>query len=139
MHEDNKTEVQRKGVGKNNLKLPNKYSLVKAACGLIEKSLQILSSNYCYLHCLLLILILASGTACFLQPDCNRKSTVHVKHYILIFHVNHDLFASYASYFFSIPCRKRQAIIPLLQDSYATEKFVFGKLFTLYISLSCTL
>lgn len=117
MHEDNKTEVQRKSVGRSEFKLSNKYSLLKSSCGLIEKSLQILSSNYCYLHCILLILISASGTTCFLQPDCKRKSTVHVNHYIVIFHVNHNLFASYASsYFCSIPCGRRKAIISLLQD-----------------------
>lgn len=94
----------------------------------------ILSTNYCYLHCIFLIHILPSGITSFLKLDCIRKSTVHVK---LRTHFPHQSLCFLC--LISFPSLAQKRMQPYHFKTHATKSFVGSVSNTLCISLACKL
>lgn len=94
----------------------------------------ILSTNYCYLHCIFLIHILPSGITSFLKLDCIRKSTVHVK---LRTHFPHQFLCFLC--LISFPSLAQKRMQPYHFKTHATKSFVGSVSNTLCISLACRL
>lgn len=94
----------------------------------------ILSTNYCYLHCIFLIHILPSGITSFLKLDCIRKSTVHIK---LRTHFPHQSLCFLCLISFASLAKK--GMQPYHFKTRATKTFEESLSNTPCISLSCTL